>query len=246
MKTSELYLAWEDPTEHRWMPVGRLTIDSEKGVYRFVYTKGARSSPNFLPFSPMNDLSVAYESSNLFPLFANRLLQESRPEYKKHLEWLGLRGREDRNFVMLAATGGTRETDTLEVFQCPLRNGGGKYEVRFLSHGLPHLGKHAVDRVKQLRVGDRLFLMPDIQNPYDPEALLLRSDDPKLIIGYCPRYLTHDFNELLRKCGPCKVNVSVERVNADAPLHLKLVCKLVSPWPDDFRPCSGEMYEPMA
>ena len=36
MKT--LYLAWQDPKDRRWFPVGRLSFDGE--VYQFVYTKG--------------------------------------------------------------------------------------------------------------------------------------------------------------------------------------------------------------
>ena len=35
MKT--LYLAWQDPEDRRWLPVGRLSFDGH--VYRFVYTK---------------------------------------------------------------------------------------------------------------------------------------------------------------------------------------------------------------
>ena len=46
MEVRKLYLAWEDPIEHRWMPVGQLTKDDDN-MYRFVYTKGARSVSKF-------------------------------------------------------------------------------------------------------------------------------------------------------------------------------------------------------
>src|SRR5262250_671161 len=49
MKT--LYLAWQDPEDRRWLPVGRLSFDGH--VYRFVYTKGAEQSPRFVPFGAM-------------------------------------------------------------------------------------------------------------------------------------------------------------------------------------------------
>jgi hypothetical protein len=74
MKT--LYLAWQDPEGRRWLPVGRLSFDGH--VYRFVYTKGAKQSPRFVPFGAMRDLHVVYESAVLFPLFANRLLSKTR------------------------------------------------------------------------------------------------------------------------------------------------------------------------
>src|SRR3954463_2868057 len=80
-----VYVAWQDPKSRDWYPVGRLT---HNGKYRFVYTEGAAVSPDFLPFGRMTDLNVAYESDNLFPLFANRLLPKSRPEYSDYLRWL--------------------------------------------------------------------------------------------------------------------------------------------------------------
>jgi hypothetical protein len=246
MKVKELYLAWQDPIDRWWIPVGRLSFDSEKCIFRFVYTKGAEISPNFQAFGPMKDLHVAYESKELFPLFKNRLLEKSRPEYKRHLEWLNMPVDEIEPFMMLATTGGIRETDTLEVFACPERNGNGKYETHFLSHGLRHLDKHSIKRVDGLCIGERLFVMPDPQNPYDPSALALRTTDPMVLVGYCPRYLTHDFGEVLEKCGPDALHVTVERVNDDAPLHLRLLCKLVSPWPEGFEPCSDETYQPLA
>ena len=53
-----LYLAWQDPKDRQWIPVGRLSFDGH--VYRFVYTKGAQKSPNFLPFGRMLDLTSVY------------------------------------------------------------------------------------------------------------------------------------------------------------------------------------------
>jgi len=100
--------------------------------------------------------------------------------------------------------------------------------------------------VDSLRVGERLFLMPDPQNKYDAMALALRTDDPVVLVGYCPRYLTHDVNEVLGKSEPDNIEVTIERVNRDAPLNLRLMCKLVSPWPEGFKPCSDEDYQPLA
>src|SRR5687767_106279 len=70
MKT--LYLVWQNPEDRRWLPVGRLSYDGS--VYRFVYTRGAKQSSRFVPFGAMRDLHVTYESPELFPLFANRLM----------------------------------------------------------------------------------------------------------------------------------------------------------------------------
>src|ERR1051326_7716674 len=76
-----------DPGQGGWSPIGRLDFD--RGTYRFVYTQGARTAPGFTPFSGMENLEEVYESHELFPVFANRLLSESRPEYEAYLQWSG-------------------------------------------------------------------------------------------------------------------------------------------------------------
>jgi hypothetical protein len=38
----------------------------------------------------MHDLRKHYVSEILFPLFSNRLLDSSRPEYPDYVQWLGV------------------------------------------------------------------------------------------------------------------------------------------------------------
>jgi hypothetical protein len=240
----KLYLAWQEPENRRWYPVGCLTI-GDGPVYRFAYTKGAEAAAErFVPFGRMNDLNAAYESPELFPLFANRLLPKSRPEYKDYLKWLNIEEGEDTSFVILSITEGVRGTDSLEIFPCPEPTPAGKYEVRFLNHGLRHLPPYSVGRVNELSPGEELFLMHDMQNPVDTYALAMRTKDPTTIIGFCPRYLTKDLHVLLGK-NPSGVKVTVEKVNPDAPIRLRLVCKVISDWPQGFEPCSDDLYKPL-
>ena len=239
-----LYLAWRDPKGRTWFPVGRLSFDGK--VYRFVYTKGAKQSPNFLPFARMEELTTIYESDELFPLFANRLLSKKRPEYQEFLQWLNTRPGEDDPLTLLARTGGIRETDLLAVFPCPERGADNKYRVQFFSHGLRYLLPEAIARIHNLSPGEQLYLMPDPQNPHDPCAVALRTDDPVALVGYCPRYLAGDFLCLLREAGSENTKVVVEKVNQEAPIQLRLLCSMAADWPENFRPCSGEFYEPLA
>lgn len=244
----KLYIAWQDPVARRWYPVGRLTF--EKKVYRFVYTQGAKDaeqSQRFIPFGRMNNFEVAYESEELFPLFANRLLSTKRPEYQDYIKWLKLDNdyQENRQLAMLAITGGFRETDSLEILPCPLPTSEGRYEVLFFSRGISHLERSTVGRVNALKPGERLFLMYDVQNQFDALAITLRTDDPVMLVGYCPRYLTEDFRLILQEFGHSIPQVSVEQVNLDAPLQLRLLCKFSSPWPQSFQPCSGDSFEPL-
>jgi hypothetical protein len=241
MKT--LYVAWQDPKDRRWYPVGQLSFDRD--VYRFVYTKGAKKSPHFLPFGRMLNLETAYESKELFPLFANRLLSKTRPEYKDFLHWLNIREQEGDPLALLARTGGGRETDALTLFPCPEKRRDGTYHAHFFSHGIRYLPGHVIQCVDTLSCGTRLFLMPDPQNPYDPYAIALRADDPVMIVGYCPRYLSRDFLHLLHD-NPDAMKVIVEQVNRDAPIQLRLLCSMTAPWQENFQPCSGEDYETLA
>jgi HIRAN domain len=239
-----LYLAWQDPKGRRWFPVGRLSFDGR--VYRFVYTKGALKSPNFLPFGWMQDLYTAYESSELFPLFANRLLSKTRPEYKAFLHWLNVPNSMDDSLMLLGRSEGLRGTDSLTVFPLPEKSSDGTYDVHFFSHGLRHLPDYTVQVVEELRPGSRLFLMPDPQNRHDASAVALRTDDPVTIVGYCPRYLSKDFLLVLQSGTPDIPEVVVERVNKEAPMQLRLLCSMHAPWPEEFKPCSGEEYEVLA
>lgn len=239
MKT--LYIAWQDPINHQWFPVGQLTFTGQ--VYRFVYTKGAFKSENFLPFGRMTELKAVYESTELFPLFSNRLLSKSRPEYKDFLHWLNVRETEDDPLALLALTEGKRETDSLEIFPCPEQTSEGKYLMRFFGHGIGYLPQHAIQMVNELHTNDQLLLMSDPQNPHDRYAIAMRNAQTT-IVGYCPRYLTDDFNYLLQVCDPKDIKIRVERVNPEAPIQLRLLCQITAPWPTDFKPCSGENYQP--
>ena len=238
-----LFVAWQDPDGRRWYPVGCLSFDGT--VYRFVYTRGALQAEKFSPFMRMKSLDKQYESKELFPIFSNRLLSRARQEYRTLLDWVNVAEERADPITMLELTGGSRGTDSLEVFPCPVPNEEGFYEVVFFCHGLSHLGEGAIERVKTLGPKDRLFLMPDMQNTADRFAIALRTADPATIVGYCPRYLNHDFHKLIQHCRD-SVGVTVERVNLDAPLQMRLLCRLVSPWPEGFQPCSSESYEPLA
>ena len=185
----KLYLAWQDPYNRNWWPIGMLTYAHDDD-YRFFYTKGAEKLKEmgvFEPFGGMKDLDVVYESKHLFPLFRNRLMSVSRPEYDRYLGWLGSAVNEKNPLTMLAMTEGIRGTDTLEVFRCPNKNTKGKYEVVFLSHGVSYLTKSSIERINNLQKGDQLYLIFDMQNMYDDTAMALRTDDPVEIVGYCPR-----------------------------------------------------------
>lgn len=242
MKT--LFVSWQDPSKRRWYPVGRLTYD--QSVFRFEYTHGVDDAISFSYFSGMSDLKCVYESEELFPVFANRLLQKARPEYNKLMNWLNIDTDNPDPLLILSLTGGIRKTDSIEIFPCPTPTTDGRYELRFFSRGLSHQPKATQERVSKLKTDEKLYLMKDIQNTFDKYALLLRTDDPVTIVGYCPRYLSKDLTSLLEQNGPEKVEITVDKVNVGAPLQLRLLCKVSSPWPNGFNACSEKQYQPIS
>jgi len=239
-----LFLAWQDPMSRQWLPVGRLTY--ENGRYQFVYTKGALTSRNFIPFGPMRDLRSVYESSELFPLFANRILSKNRPEYQQFLHWLNVTEDAADPLSLLARTEGLRGTDSLRVFPCPERQENGTYQVHFFSHGLRYLPTESLEAVNGLKPGTRLYLMLDVQNEQDSFAVALRAEQPTLLVGYAPRYFATDFRKVLLGPNSKTVQVLVERVNTEAPTQLRLLCSITADWPKGFHPCSGPHYQPLA
>lgn len=239
-----LFVAYQDVESRHWTPVARLT--REDGCYHFTYTQGAKEIPNFVPFGRLVDLHTEYVSDKLFPLFANRVLPKSRPEYADYLNWLGLTQASHDALEELARTGGLRATDTLELIPCPAPTAGNRYEVFFFCRGLRHLPDVSQARALKLVPGERLYLAQDLQNGCDNTALLLRTDDPVTLVGYAPRYYSADFTSLIQNVGPTDVTVTVERVNPDAPAQYRVLCKLSAPWPSGFAPCEAGQYEPIS
>lgn len=239
-----LFVTVQDQDSRRWAPVARLT--REHGKYRFVYTEGARELPGFTPFGRMTNLESQYVSNELFPLFANRVLAKSRPEYRDYLHWLGLSDADHDALEELARTGGLRATDTIELIPYPEPTVDERYVVHFFARGLRHLTPENQARIRALQVGERLQLLHDRQNPSDGMALLLRTSDPVSIVGYVPRYYAADWTRLIQLTGADAVMVTVERINADAPMQYRLLCKLSAPWPAAFSPCEKGPYRQIA
>jgi len=238
-----LFLAWQDPESRTWFPIGKLT--HEDGMYRFGYLQGvitAKDQGNFQPIWSFPDLHHIYSSTELFPIFANRLLRPSRPDYKDFVQWLNIPEDQDDPIALLARSGGRRKTDSFEVFPCPERDQNGKYHIHFFAHGIRHFPIEIQQYVQSLDPEAKLLVTHDVQNQFDSHALILRTEDLHFV-GYCPHYLTQDFFELICQF-PQRVNVTVERVNPPpTPIQFRLLCSLTASWEKDFHPFSDPTYQ---
>lgn len=242
---TSLYVAWHtnDPPPV-WGPVGRLDYDDAMETYRFQYTRGASMLHGFRPFDGMPDIDQVYESSDLFPLFKNRLLPHSRPEFRDYLKWSGFDPDDPPEpMLILGRTEGRKQTDAVEVFPCPLPDSHGCYVNFFFVHGIRHYMPNAGKVLRELRDGDALQLRLHPDNPVDPNAVAIFGGDTML--GYVPRYLAPDVGKLIRDCPDSEIRLFAHRVNNNAPMQQKLLCRLRACWPSDFQPCQGQQFEPI-
>lgn len=228
-----------------WGPIGRLEFAD--GVYRFFYTKGARTLKGFRPFHGMEDLAQVYESDDIFPVFKNRLLPPSRTEYDAYLRWSGFDPDNPPDPIsVLGVTEGIRTTDSIEVFPCPVPDSFGCYVSKFFLHGLRWMPQAAKAQISGLKEGAPLYLMADICNKIDPYAVALRTGDPdRFLVGYVPRYLARDVWNLIGNCHPDFISITVQRLNKDAPMQQRLLCRMNACWPEGFEPCSDEAFQPI-
>jgi len=245
---TSLFLAWREPNARRWFPIGRL--QSHGGLFSFAYTAGAMNAKELSQFEPLPSFprfDQAYVSDELFPLFSNRLMPKSRPDYRQYRDWLDLENGETDPVVILARSGGQKATDTLQVFPCPDVDDQNRYTLHFLLHGIRHMSPHSGERCLNLLPGESLLLMKDVQNPEDPKALALRTNEKVEqdlhILGFCPRYLCDDFRVLLDEGH---LHVEVKKVNTPpAPIHFRVMCKATADWPTGFKPFDQEAYRPL-
>ncbi len=245
---SAVFLAWQDSESRTWFPIAQLSFSAE-GLYRFVYTGGfedARRQAGLTPLIGFPDERQVYESTELFPLFKNRIMSRSREEYKSYVTRLDL-PEEGPALSLLARSAGRRSTDSFEIFPHPLVQGAAgkaRYMIDFFVHGIRHMPASAAQRAMRLRPQERLPLMPDAQNPEDPHAVALRTED-KVLLGYVPRYYCADL-EALRQTHAQAI-VSVVRVNPEpAPVQQRVLVHLDAPWTALTPPFNQAQYQPIA
>lgn len=245
MKTPKtLFLAWKDPISPHWFTIGRLTFD--RNIYKFVYTQGVKEAEEKCAFTPLLSfprLNEVYTSNYLFPVFANRVMSRSRPDYSSFIEQLDLLHDNPSPMAILARSGGERVTDTFAVFPDPEVDEEGLYNLYFFSQGLRHLPSSAIDRIDRFEAGETLEFDREVQNPYDDRTLISNTEE-RYIVGYLPRYLLAEIFELLRR--DVNLEVRVERVNKPTtPFQFRLLCKLSIDAIDGVCPFDAYQYQPL-
>lgn len=242
-----LFLAWQDPEKKKVFPIGRL-ISLDK-YYQFNYTKGAliaKKESYFHELASFPSLEKVYISEELFPVFSNRLLPRSRPDYQDYLKWMSIAQGEDNPMLLLARSGGKRMTDNLEVFSYPQLDEKGNYFIHFFAEGINSLPKDSLKCLESLSVGEQL-LVNEIQSSGNKKMALLKGCNEAKetqTVGYLPGFLIENLTEVLSQTD---LHVSVERINLPpAPLQFRLLCKMTFTQHVNFQPFANEIYQPIS
>lgn len=235
MNEKTLFLAWQDKAgSHQWFPVGRLDVwDNE--LYHFRYVRGAekaKETGGFTPLYDFPDLYGSYKSPELFPLFKNRVLTPGRRDFHEYLKCLDLPDQADP-IEILSVDGGSRVTDSFEVFPKIERQADGTFQCRFFLHGVRHVNQSAQQRVNSLQAGEKLYIAVELTNPVSDLAIQIQTLDYHMI-GWAPRYLIDDLVKAISKAPlPGHYQASVVRVNpVPIPSKQRLLIELKCLCPD--------------
>lgn len=214
MSERTLFLAWQDNQSSRaWFPVGRLDADVERPLYRFRYIGGAEKAKQevgFLLLVEFPELKKDYRSSELFPLFRNRVMNPARPDLEEYLFSLDLTSEADP-IEILSANGGRRVTDAYEVFPKLDKQADGSFTCRFFLHGWRHTNEAAKDRISSLEPGEELYVTLELTNPATGMAVQIQTTD-YYMVGWTPRYLVPDLVAAMEEAP--EYSAHVVRVNS--------------------------------
>lgn len=216
-----LLVIWQNPETRRFCRIGQLDHKTD-GSYIFEYTAANTGSPDFRTLHEFPDTSITYESKSLPAFFRNRVMNSSRPAFREYLEWLAVNADDaELPLEILARTGGPRATDTFHIVEAPTLSNG-VFKTRFFVSGVRHC-QGAEERLQGLSAGDKLQLRNDAGNEFNPMAILVDVAAGKPV-GWVPDWLVDEVHERADSHGP--LDVIVEKVNRDAPIHLRLLCRI--------------------
>ena len=248
---SSLYLAWQDAKSRGWFPVGRLTRhETEPVEYAFEYVRGAENltqhgRPFVVPIPGFPDLKKGYRAPIVFPAFRYRAMNLSRPDRPEYLSWLGLSPEHADLVDELAVSGGHSVADQFEIFPAIEPDCDGRFETRFVLHGLSYTNEDSVRRTGALKKGDRLEIVLELNNPVTVHGLAVKTAD-HYFIGWLPRYLVDVFHSD-HAWQVEDVRAVVAQVNRNAPLSHRVLVDFSGRLPPGVDPIRDlEMYQPIA
>lgn len=244
MNKRTLFLAWQEPKNRQWFPIGRLDAEGDSASYRFRYTRGAERAQREACF-PLSmefpHIGKDYRSKNLFATFGIRVMARNRPDRADHLRSLGLEENAEPVEV-LSVNEGRRVTDAYRVFPKLSKDGEGKFTCRVFLHGWRCVSDTAQERIEKLENGEKLRVAIELENPATGLAAQIQTEDYHMI-GWAPRWLAPDVAAAARETGECAARVV--RVNPlPPPSPQRVLIEMTGRW-DKHEPMTGEDFVPL-
>lgn len=245
MTETTLFLAWQDPGNRSWFPVGELDVNGGAPKYRFRYIHGAEracAEAGFAPLIEFPRLDGDYVSDRLFAVFRNRVIARGRPDRGEYLRTLGLS--DDANPIeILSVNGGRKITDAYQVFPGLRKDPEGRFDCRFFMHGWRYMPAPAQARIDALEEGEPLNLALELANPATGLAVQVQTMD-RYAIGWTPCFLAEDLAAAMIEHPEYEAHVV--RVNpVPAPSRQRLLIELRGRW-ERHEPMSGADFQPLA
>ena len=192
-----LYLIWKDPQSRRNYTIGKLSR-GDKFFFEYCdeFAEAEKHGWSRLEVFPENR---RYESETLFSVFSSRLPDRKRRDIDKILKKYGLESFDE--YDLLRKSGARLPIDTYSFID-PIFPDEETIDREFYVMGVRHhaacQGNDCALLSESLRIGDRLTLKRDPDNPHDPNAIRIYTAQKELL-GYVPRYYTAAILERLDK-----------------------------------------------
>jgi len=259
-KVNNLLVLWQDPTDRRFVPIGRFAFDGH--TYSFAYTRAAAALSAFRPLPGMPEMGRRYTSERIPALFGQRVMNASRSDFAEYARGIGLDPATATPWEQIVHSGGTRAGDTLQFMQVPTVERR-RARARFFVNGVKYVPNSTLNfegasvmvseevherAIRALTPGARVRLVSEHDNPADRHACLVTStlagtdsaaahtpaDNTGLVpLGWVPRILSEDVCAILRDS---QVFCSVVRVGPPgSPSHQRIVLDLDHPAPPGFQ-----------
>lgn len=215
-----LIVTRRDPETGSYFAVGFLDKLSEG--YEFSYLVKAIETPRFVPIVGFSDTRRRYRRTQLFPSFAERVISAKRADRPQYLASLKLDD-DAGPWEILAASGGYREGDAIELISLPTFDAGtGVTTARFLAHGVRYRESSASAKISTLPPGYELRLEAEPTNTVNPHAIKIMDGD--LHFGYVPDPLTDFVADVM--AGPRPELTVVHSNSPETNPHLRLLVHL--------------------
>jgi len=205
------------------------------GTYSFEYLAESVQADWFVPLPGLRDTDRRHVGEALFPIFASRVIGDTRPDHDSTLRTLDL-PTGATPFEILERSGGRRVGDSIEVLPVPVPSPSGEILLQFFVHGVRHAVPEAQEAIAYLRPRQVLDLEHEPANPADPLAICVKGR--QMTLGYVPAPLTRIISSVMAGSEP---QLRVVRANGpEVGFHFRLLVELAAVMdPSDEPPFQG-------